>query len=120
MGDTSVKVADIHACQALFRDERVVPLRDVSYIQLKLLTKAPADRRFTKDELESLEKSLKKLHENGIVHNDIHIHNVMINPESGTLVWTDFGEALTQKDVDESTFRELVLKDLSNFDSKIK
>ena len=117
---SEVQLKDISDCARYFQGQTVVPFRDVAQIQQPFLQEAPKDRSLTTSEIDFLQNSLEELHRNGVVHNDVHIHNVMQNPSTKTLVWSDFGESLTQDEIDKETFEELVAKDNENFRLKVK
>jgi serine/threonine protein kinase len=55
---------------------------------------ARKDEALFRKMLLSLLEQLEKLHQNGILHNDIKPENIIINSEKGTAAFIDFGNAL--------------------------
>jgi tRNA A-37 threonylcarbamoyl transferase component Bud32 len=63
---------------------------------------------------EKLERDLKKMHEDGIYHRDLHVGNVMID-ENGNPVIIDFGSATIAFSGDEDKYVQTQVKKYNSF-----
>jgi tRNA A-37 threonylcarbamoyl transferase component Bud32 len=60
--------------------------------------------------------STNLLYENKIIHNDMHIHNIMVNRKNNNLLIIDFGLSfIYNKDIEENIYKYLLYSSFDNY-----
>ena len=106
-------------------NELVIPVLIFSYINYPTLVEY-FPFNFTAVELNhiiiSAKDAVQKLHERGVYHRDIELHNIMYNRETTELMVIDFGESVCADypgEIPESRFKDVLVESKGDDDAML-